>query len=165
MNTQIGTGAPRQQRVVRAGGKAMKKTKGRITRDGAAVRRVQVMLDDATVERAKLLGKGNVSQGIRGAIKRAPVWINFFPGSMRDERGFEFSAEPVYAPEDLKGFVDSIIRGCTSSMDCSDAETLLNALPALAYWFCSTVDNRTKQQQAQLDAVQELSEALKDAAK
>ena len=49
-------------------------------------------------------------------------------------------------------------------MDCSDAETLLNALPALARWFCSTVDSRTKQQQAQLDAVQDLSEALKDAA-
>ena len=139
-------------------------SKGRQTRDGATVRRVQVMLDDATIERAKLLGKGNISQGIREAIKRAPVWINFFPGNMRDERGFEFSAEPAYAPEDLKGFVDSIIRGCTSSMDCSDAETLLNALPALACWFCSTVDNRTKQQQAQLDAVQDLSEALKDAA-
>jgi hypothetical protein len=97
-------------------------------------------------------------------IIHEPVWINFFPGNMRDERGFEFSAEPAYAPEDLKGFVDSIIRGCTSSMDCSDAETLLNALPALACWFCSTVDNRTKQQQAQLDAVQELSEALKEAA-
>ena len=34
----------------------MKQTKGRQTRDGAAVRRVQVMLDDATVERAKALG-------------------------------------------------------------------------------------------------------------
>ena len=142
----------------------MKQTKGRRTRDGAAVRRVQVMLDDATVERAKALGQGNISQGIREAVKSAPVWINFFPGNMRDERGFEFSTGPAYAPEDLKGFVDSIIRGCTSSMDCSDAETLLNALPALARWFCSTVDNRTKQQQAQLDAVKELSEALKDAA-
>ena len=53
-----------------------KKTKGRLTRDGATVRRVQVMLDDATIERAKLLGKGNISQGIREALKRAPVWIN-----------------------------------------------------------------------------------------
>ena len=40
----------------------IKKTKGRLTRDGATVRRVQVMLDDATIERAKLLGKGNISQ-------------------------------------------------------------------------------------------------------
>ena len=53
----------------------MKQTKGRQTRDGATVRRVQVMLDDATIERAKLLGKGNISQGIREALKRAPVKI------------------------------------------------------------------------------------------
>ena len=85
-----------------------KKTKGRLTRDGATVRRVQVMLDDDTIERAKALGDGNISQGIRDAIKRAPVWINFFPGNMLDERGFEFSAEPAYAPEDLKWFVGSI---------------------------------------------------------
>ena len=53
----------------------MKQTKGRQTRDGATVRRVQVMLDDATIGRAKLLGKGNISQGIGEAIKRAPVKI------------------------------------------------------------------------------------------
>lgn len=46
----------------------MKQTRGRLTRDGAEVRRVQVMLDDATIERAKAIGKGNVSQGIRQAI-------------------------------------------------------------------------------------------------
>lgn len=49
----------------------MKQTKGRQTRDGAAVRRVQVMLDEATIERAKGLGDGNVSQGIRKAVKEA----------------------------------------------------------------------------------------------
>ena len=32
-------------------------TRGRQTLDGATVRRVQVMLDDATVERAKALGQ------------------------------------------------------------------------------------------------------------
>ena len=42
--------------------------RGRQTRDGAEVRRVQVMLDDATIERAKALGDGNLSQGIRQAI-------------------------------------------------------------------------------------------------
>ena len=42
-----------------------KQTKGRQARDGAEVRRVQVMLDDATVERAKALGKGNLSIGLR----------------------------------------------------------------------------------------------------
>ena len=40
-------------------------TKGRQTLDGATVRRVQVMLDDATIERAKALGKGNLSIGLR----------------------------------------------------------------------------------------------------
>ena len=43
----------------------MRQTKGRLTRDGATVRRVQVMLDDATIERAKALGKGNLSIGLR----------------------------------------------------------------------------------------------------
>ena len=47
----------------------MKQTKGRQTHDGAAVRRVQVMLDDATIERAKALGDGNVSMGVRKAVK------------------------------------------------------------------------------------------------
>ena len=48
-------------------------SQGRKTRDGATVRRVQVMLDDATVERAKALGDGNVSQGIRQAIASLPT--------------------------------------------------------------------------------------------
>ena len=45
---------------------------GRQTRDGATVRRVQVMLDDATVERARVLGDGNLSQGIRWAVASLP---------------------------------------------------------------------------------------------
>lgn len=49
------------------------KTKGRQTRDGAAVRRVQVTLDEITVERAKALGDGNLSQGIRQAIASLPT--------------------------------------------------------------------------------------------
>ena len=51
----------------------MKQTKGRQTRDGATVRRVQVMLDDATIERARVLGDGNVSQGIRVAAAKAKL--------------------------------------------------------------------------------------------
>ncbi len=47
--------------------------RGRQTRDGAAVRRVQVMLDEETVERAKALGDGNVSRGIRQAIASLPT--------------------------------------------------------------------------------------------
>ena len=50
----------------------MKQTKGRQTRDGAAVRRVQVTLDDATIERARVLGDGNLSQGIRQAVASLP---------------------------------------------------------------------------------------------
>ena len=43
----------------------MKQAKGRQTRDGAEVRRVQVTLDEATIERAKALGNGNLSIGLR----------------------------------------------------------------------------------------------------
>ena len=50
----------------------MKQTKGRLTRDGAEVRRVQVMLDDETIERARGLGDGNLSQGIRKAVASLP---------------------------------------------------------------------------------------------
>ena len=46
-------------------------SQGRQTLDGVAVRRVQVMLDDATIERAKALGDGNVSMGVRKAVKEA----------------------------------------------------------------------------------------------
>ena len=49
----------------------MKQTKGRQTRDGATVRRVQVMLDDDTIERAKALGDGNLSLGLRIAAREA----------------------------------------------------------------------------------------------
>ena len=48
-------------------------SRGRQTLDGVAVQRVQVMLDDATIERAKALGDGNVSQGIRQAIASLPT--------------------------------------------------------------------------------------------
>ena len=51
----------------------MKQTKGRKTRDGAAVRRVQVMLDEETVERAKALGDGNLSIGLRKMAKEADM--------------------------------------------------------------------------------------------
>ena len=44
-------------------------SRGRQTLDGVTVRRVQVMLDDATIDRAKALGGGNLSLGIRAALK------------------------------------------------------------------------------------------------
>ena len=46
-------------------------TRGRQTLDGATVRRVQVMLDAATIEAARKLGAGNLSAGIRKAVKEA----------------------------------------------------------------------------------------------
>ena len=48
---------------------------GRQTRDGAEVRRVQVMLDDATIERAKALGEGNLSIGLRKMAKEAEMKV------------------------------------------------------------------------------------------
>ena len=59
----------------------MKQAKGRQTRDGAEVRRVQVMLDEITIERARVLGDGNLSQGIRQAIASLPA------PTKQDERG------------------------------------------------------------------------------
>ena len=51
----------------------MKQTKGRQTRDGATVRRVQVMLDEETIDRAKALGEGNLSIGLRKMAKEAEM--------------------------------------------------------------------------------------------
>ena len=65
----------------------MKQTKGRQTRDGAAVRRVQVMLDEETVARAKVLGDGNLSQGIRKAVASLPN------DTEKDERGMTAAQE------------------------------------------------------------------------
>lgn len=62
-------------------------TKGRQTLDGATVRRVQVMLDDATIERARVLGDGNVSQGIRRAIASLPT------ATRKTERGMTAAQE------------------------------------------------------------------------
>ena len=60
---------------------------GRQTRDGAAVRRVQVMLDEETVARAKVLGDGNLSQGIRKAVASLPN------DAEKDERGMTAAQE------------------------------------------------------------------------
>ena len=58
----------------------MKQSKGRKTLDGAEVRRVQVMLDDASINKARLLGGGNVSAGIRRAVNDCGVFD--FDGSV-----------------------------------------------------------------------------------
>ena len=48
-------------------------SQGRKTLDGVAVRRVQVMLDEDTIERAKALGDGNLSIGLRKMAKEADM--------------------------------------------------------------------------------------------
>ena len=48
-----------------------KKTRGRVAIDGAIARRHQVMLDEETVRRARALGDGNISLGLRRAVKDA----------------------------------------------------------------------------------------------
>ena len=53
----------------------MKQTKGRQARDGAKVRRVQVTLDEDTIERAKALGDGNLSIGLREMAKEAEMRV------------------------------------------------------------------------------------------
>ena len=54
---------------------AVRRGKGRQTRDGAEGRRVQVMLDDAPIERAKALGDGNLSIGLRKMAKEAEMKV------------------------------------------------------------------------------------------
>ena len=65
----------------------MKQTKGRLTRDGAEVRRVQVTLDEETIDRARVLGDGNLSQGIRQAVASLPT------PTKQDERGMMAAQE------------------------------------------------------------------------
>ena len=48
-------------------------SRGRQTLDGVAVRRVQVMLDEETIDRAKALGEGNLSIGLRKMAKEADM--------------------------------------------------------------------------------------------
>lgn len=62
-------------------------SQGRKTLDGVSVRRVQVMLDEETVARAKVLGDGNLSQGIRKAVASLPN------DAEKDERGMTAAHE------------------------------------------------------------------------
>ena len=69
--TQTEDQAAEATSVAQAG--VVKKTKGRVALDGVTVRRAQVMLDDETVQRAKALGDGNISLGLRRAVKEAAL--------------------------------------------------------------------------------------------
>lgn len=42
-------------------------------------------------------------------------FVNFFPGSVRDSRELSLDTHAAYGVEDIEGFVDSILVGCTSS--------------------------------------------------
>ena len=87
--------------------KTMKKTKGRITRDGATVRRVQVMLDDETVERAKALGDDNLSMGLRIAVREAYM-------KTLDQLVREYSANAFVLADDGNGYC---VTGSSTSCD------------------------------------------------
>ena len=67
--TQTEDQAAEATSVAQAGG--VKKTRGRVALDGVTVRRAQVMLDEETAQRAKALGDGNISMGLRKAVKGA----------------------------------------------------------------------------------------------
>lgn len=46
------------------------------------------------------------------------TYINFFPGSMRDARDISVSDDAAYGmAQDLGDFLDSMIKGCTASID------------------------------------------------
>lgn len=91
-------------------------------------------------------------------------YINFFPGDMRNEREFFCTEEPAYATEDLEGFVDSVIKGCTSSIGFDDPKGLMDALEdgaLLAEWFGPQDDEEpTEEQVAQQEAVEEVHSAM-----
>lgn len=96
------------------------------------------------------------------------AYLNFFPGDTRDERSLSIDETDGYAVEDLEGFVNSVIIGCTSSLyiaadgEDGDLSSLLNALEdgaLLADWFGGSEDE-TEEQRAQREAVEEVHDAL-----
>ena len=64
---------------------------GRQTRDGVAVRRVQVMLDDETIERAKALGGGNLSMGIRAMAKEAEMKVSKLDSVLSNAEAMQYN--------------------------------------------------------------------------
>ena len=91
---------------------------GRQTRDGVAVRRVQVMLDDATIERAMVLGDGNLSQGIRQAVASLPPAPGAQPAPSIPE-GWKPIPEkhPTFDLVDLRLADGSVLCGCVPQSD------------------------------------------------
>ena len=76
-------------------------SQGRQTRDGAAVRRVQVMLDDATIERAKALGDGNLSAGLRKMAKEAEMRVVTYQAPNGDAPASPTNMKVAYHPGGL----------------------------------------------------------------
>lgn len=102
-------------------------SRGRQTRDGATVRRVQVMLDDVTVERARVLGDGNLSMGIRQAVASLPN------DAQQGERG-------MMAAQTTKGKMmsytlnDSDCRRILAEIARSDADPIYANAQAAAFF-------------------------------
>lgn len=94
------------------------------------------------------------------------MYANFFPGSTRDTRELSINAHDAYAIEDLRGFVDSIIKGCTSSLyiakdgqegDLKSLKEALEDVEVMIQWFGPQDDeDETEEQRAQREAVEEL---------
>lgn len=94
------------------------------------------------------------------------AYLNFFPGKTSDERKFFATEEPAYAPEDLEGFVKSVIQGCASSVNAQDRDGLRDALEdgaLLAQWFGGPqeAEGQTTEERAQQEAVEEVHAELK----
>lgn len=98
------------------------------------------------------------------------MYINFFPGSMREERSLTIDSEAGYAVECLEGFVRSVIDGCTCSLfiaadgedeDIAEHLAALEDGALLAEWFgAQDSEGETEDQRAQREAVEEVHDVL-----
>ena len=80
-------------------------SRGRQTLDGVAVQRVQVMLDEETIERAKALGDGNLSAGLRKMAKEAEMRVVTYQapnGESPKEQTMNASHTAPASPDNLK---------------------------------------------------------------
>jgi hypothetical protein len=52
-------------------------------------------------------------------------YINFYPGTTREERELSLDADEAYGADDIVGLVDSMIKGSTSSAPVEGARAAL----------------------------------------
>lgn len=98
------------------------------------------------------------------------MYLNFTPAYLNTERSLTVDAQDGYAVEDLEGFVQSVIDGCTSSLyiatdgwdgDLASHIAALEDGALLADWFGgSDSEDETEEQRAQREAVEEVREEL-----